>query len=308
MIICRRSLSRVCRVWWRSAMVLLPFLLALRTGMREVRDAQSLIAALAAIATMAVHAAVDFPFYVPVCLLLFGIVLGTADRMLAPEGSTQATLAGTPGAACGDRHWQPCWRWCWFPGCGAGRPPIMRNAGGSPRTGRRRRTGSRWRGASSGATGALSLVCGPVLARAVRAERPSVAAGAGRRGDLPQGCSQNREEPRNQIGRIATHRRFGALLLAPRPVRKSCVAGSTRHSTPGAAQCAGARNEQAAMIDYLGRARWSREMRWRGRNRGADGFSLIELVVAILIAESSPRWRFQTSTRRISTPPGSTSR
>jgi hypothetical protein len=34
---------------------------------------------------MAIHALVDFPFYVPVCLLAFGGLLGVADRLLTTE-------------------------------------------------------------------------------------------------------------------------------------------------------------------------------------------------------------------------------
>ena len=38
-----------------------------------------LIAAIAAIASMAVHGLVDFPFYIPLCVLIYGAVLGFAD-------------------------------------------------------------------------------------------------------------------------------------------------------------------------------------------------------------------------------------
>jgi hypothetical protein len=44
------------------------------------------VAAVAGLATMSVHALVDYPFYVPACLLLFGALLGALDRLLAEAG------------------------------------------------------------------------------------------------------------------------------------------------------------------------------------------------------------------------------
>lgn len=68
------------------AVVVLPFWLA-RASRRSVKDRLSLHAALAGIAVMAIHAVADFPFYVPICLLLFGALLGEVDRLVAPEES-----------------------------------------------------------------------------------------------------------------------------------------------------------------------------------------------------------------------------
>lgn len=66
------------------AVVALPFWLA-RASRRSVKDRLSLRAALAGIAVIAIHAVADFPFYVPICLLLFGALLGEVDRLVAPE-------------------------------------------------------------------------------------------------------------------------------------------------------------------------------------------------------------------------------
>lgn len=41
------------------------------------------VAATAAIASMALHAVVDFPFYVPLCVLLYGVALGVLDATLS---------------------------------------------------------------------------------------------------------------------------------------------------------------------------------------------------------------------------------
>lgn len=89
------------------ALVTLPFGLALRKAHRTVHDPRA-SAALAGVATMAIHALGDFPFYVPVCLLLFGGLLGEVDTRLAGEQrgmpprkavSRMAVLAGMAVAA-----------------------------------------------------------------------------------------------------------------------------------------------------------------------------------------------------------------
>ena len=41
-----------------------------------------LVAAVAALSSMAVQAFVDFPFYIPICLLLYGVALGILDRLV----------------------------------------------------------------------------------------------------------------------------------------------------------------------------------------------------------------------------------
>lgn len=43
------------------------------------------VAAAAALAGMSTHALVDFPFYIPACLLLYGALLGALDRRLSPN-------------------------------------------------------------------------------------------------------------------------------------------------------------------------------------------------------------------------------
>jgi hypothetical protein len=45
------------------------------------------VAVAAALAAMSVHAMVDFPFYVPICLSLYGALLGALDRRLRTTAS-----------------------------------------------------------------------------------------------------------------------------------------------------------------------------------------------------------------------------
>ncbi len=108
-------------------LVAAPFFLALRRAAFPLRP--ELIAALAALATMAIHALGDFPFYVPLCLLLFGLALGVVDRALAGEPGVDRPGKAAPwrvarilvlavlavllipppaaeaAAAYGERHW-----------------------------------------------------------------------------------------------------------------------------------------------------------------------------------------------------------
>jgi hypothetical protein len=73
---------------------LYPLLLAYRRIpelAHEVRPAA--VALAAAMAAMSVHALVDFPFYVPICLLLYGALFGALDRRLG-AGVQRSTLAG----------------------------------------------------------------------------------------------------------------------------------------------------------------------------------------------------------------------
>lgn len=80
-----------------GAVVLSPALLAWRAVPMLVRDRQEcvvLIGFSASLVTMMLHAFVDFPFYIPICLLLFGICAGGVERIV---GGTPAGAAGTAG-------------------------------------------------------------------------------------------------------------------------------------------------------------------------------------------------------------------
>lgn len=93
-------------------LVILPFLAAWRAAPRvSVNPAHGLVlvALVASLSSMAAHALVDFPFYVPVCLLIFGTVLGMLDSVLLyaagkerprpPASLAMVRLRGAAGAA-----------------------------------------------------------------------------------------------------------------------------------------------------------------------------------------------------------------
>lgn len=63
----------------------LPLVLAYRRIAALPPDRQpGVLAATSGLATMGWHALVDFPFYIPACLLLYGALLGALDRRLEP--------------------------------------------------------------------------------------------------------------------------------------------------------------------------------------------------------------------------------
>lgn len=77
-------------VAWRAASVG-----AIRPGQQTV-----LVASAAALVSMAVHAAMDFPFYVPVCLLMYGFGLGVLASIIAPGRALESgAVAGRAAVA-----------------------------------------------------------------------------------------------------------------------------------------------------------------------------------------------------------------
>ncbi|MGH8737000.1 MAG: O-antigen ligase family protein, partial [Burkholderiales bacterium] len=79
------------------ALGILPFALGLR-ALRQLRAEQRvhMVAAVAGLATMSAHGLVDFPFYVPACLVLFGALLGALDRLLAEAGVGRLPVLALP--------------------------------------------------------------------------------------------------------------------------------------------------------------------------------------------------------------------
>lgn len=74
------------------AAVLLPLVLASRRA-GPWPDKPLAVAMLAAVGSMAMLATVDFPFYVPICLLLFGVAVGILDRRVIGAGGPGRSAA-----------------------------------------------------------------------------------------------------------------------------------------------------------------------------------------------------------------------
>ena len=197
-----------------ATLVAAPFWLAKRVPPPET-DRLALYAVLAGLATMAIHALGDFPFYVPICLLLFGTLLGEADRLLwrarptplaAPEsllrlarigGATILALLILPpplaeaAAAYGDRSWRS----------GKAEPAafgfeLARRF--QPRDWRYHWYAGQFWYAQAGQSGkkAAADLADEAFAAAMEA---------------------NPADPRPLLGRLATQMRFASLLDRPRP-------------------------------------------------------------------------------------------
>ncbi len=85
------------------AIIWIPLQAAWRITRRRSVEPENLLAAIAAasaIAATATHALVDFPFYIPICLVLFGTAYGVLDR----------TTAGPLRAAAPQTTTAPRWR------------------------------------------------------------------------------------------------------------------------------------------------------------------------------------------------------
>ena len=80
-----------------AALALLPFALARRALARlEPPQRVRAAAAVAGLASMSVHALVDYPFYVPACLVLYGALAGGLDRLLGAAVAGRMPLPALP--------------------------------------------------------------------------------------------------------------------------------------------------------------------------------------------------------------------
>jgi len=78
------------------ALVLAPLALAWRAAPRigiDLRAGLTCAGVFSALVATAVHAAVDYPFYVPICLLLYGAAAGVLDSILRAGGTAGVRLA-----------------------------------------------------------------------------------------------------------------------------------------------------------------------------------------------------------------------
>lgn len=194
------------------ALLILPLVQTLRHADICV-DRPLVVAMLAAIAAMATLAMVDFPFYVPICLLLFGMAVGELDRRLGSAGgfgfsatpvvrrlatialaATGAVLLGPPLIAdLAASHAHRAWREAqgqsaayWF--------EVARRF--EPRDWRYHwYAGQFW------------------YAQAAQNGNPAAARLADEA--FAAGMRANPVEVQNHLGRVATHRQFAKLLPSP---------------------------------------------------------------------------------------------
>jgi O-antigen ligase len=74
------------------AVIVLPLIMAWRASPRigPDRDKKLLLAtAVGSLSSMGIHALMDFPFYIPICLLMYGAALGLLDTALGPPVSAE---------------------------------------------------------------------------------------------------------------------------------------------------------------------------------------------------------------------------
>jgi len=73
-----------------------PLLAYRRLPQLAVDDRPAAVGIAGAMAAMSMHALVDFPFYVPFCLLLYGALLGALDRRLGVISQSPSMTKGSP--------------------------------------------------------------------------------------------------------------------------------------------------------------------------------------------------------------------
>lgn len=190
----------------------LPLVLALRHA-GTCMDKPLVVAMLAAISAMAMLAMVDFPFYVPICLLLFGMAVGVLDRSIGVAtgfgfsivpvvrrlaavalAAAGAVLLGPPliadlAAAHAHRAWREAQGQSaayWF--------EVARRF--EPRDWRYHWYAGQFWYAQAGQTGK------PAAARLADEA-------------FAEGMLANPVEVQNHLGRVATHRQYARLLPSP---------------------------------------------------------------------------------------------
>ncbi len=253
------------------ALAWLPALLAYRRvpGMPLERRPVALASA-SALTAMACHALVDFPFYIPACLVLCGALLGILDRRLGEGREPTARTAATPS-------WYRAARAALavlatvllvrpLAAEAAGDWGLRRSAAGQSQSAAfwleaaRRLDGSDWR---------YHWYAGQFwdgqAADSGRRDAARFAAEA-----FAAGVEANPLEVKNLLGKISVHRRHRKLLAAPADCRHAGGVDGAGGSARAPQQCRAPRARPA----------WSSEV----NRRSVRGYSLAELVIVIVIA------------------------
>jgi len=217
--------------------------------------AVNVIALAAATASMAAHALVDFPFYIPVCLLMYGACAGLLDRVASAVGArrdgavfqlsgarAQLRRAATAGLAT-------------IAMVVLAKPVAAQAAAGYAQR--------QWRAAHAESAAYWLKIARRIeprdwryhwyagqfwFAQAVQTQSSALA----RRADeaFAMGFTANPREPRNLLGRIATHLRFSSLLAVPADA--STLRGWADRALALAPRDPGVRTEYAALLRQLG--------------------------------------------------------
>jgi len=169
-------------------------------------------------ASMAVHALVDFPFHLPICLLLYGCALGALDAMARTEASMPLAPAEAPR--------QPRLRRAVVVGIAASAAWLLILPAAAEATawfGHRQ-----WREDHAQGAAWWFEVARRIAPREWRYHwyagqfwfgqaEAGAGAGAANQADraFAAGDAANPREVANVLGRIATHRRFRGVLMAP---------------------------------------------------------------------------------------------
>jgi O-antigen ligase len=204
------------------ALVLVPLSVAWRAAPRMGRDSRAqwiCAGAFSALVATAAHAAVDYPFYVPVCLLLYGAAAGVLDSVLLSAGATPGMrIAGGLGTAMQRRlagiGVAALWLWALLV------PMAAEAAAGYAQT--------RWRAADAERAAYWFEAARRIAPSdwryhwyagqfwlAVAAGNSNRGAAALAAGAFAAGDAANPREVRNLLGLIATHLRLRSILPAP---------------------------------------------------------------------------------------------
>lgn len=239
------------------AIVILPLVAAWRAAPKLQRDSVDrviLVALVAGLSSMSTHALVDFPFYIPLCLLIYGAMLGLLDSILPraasvepsrrPLGSVAASLQRAGGAAAATVV-------VWL----LAMPVAAETAA--------RYAHRQWRSAQGESAAYWFEVARRLepqdwryhwyagqfwFAQAAQSRKPEAARFADRA--FADGVAANPREVRNLLGRISTHRALRQLLSAP--ADSSTVIAWSERALALAPHSSLARMERAQVLKELG--------------------------------------------------------
>lgn len=238
------------------AIVMLPLIAAWQAAPKlesDSTDRLMLMALVAGLASMAAHAFVDFPFYIPVCLLIYGAMLGVLDSLLPHATRSESSKrtrhpASEPLRRAGGAAAATLGVWV------LAMPVAAETAAGYAHR--------QWRSAQGESAAYWFEVARRLeprdwryhwyagqfwLAQAAQNRKPEAAQLADRA--FADGVAANPREVRNLLGRITMHRALRAVL--PTPADKATVIAWSEHAIKLAPDNSLARTERALVLKEL---------------------------------------------------------